>query len=94
MSFVCIRLTATGEKRRMDNPVWVRAGRNGPLRCHRVQAQGVGDGSVLYALPGSPLDYPAAEVISYAEYLENKVEDSDPELSAEEALAIITGQKQ
>lgn len=92
MDYICIEIIETGERKRIDRPVWITVNRNGPLRTpHRCQALGVGDGENIWSLGGLE-GYPEARIIPLAEYLEAPGEkDPDPELTPEEALNIILG---
>ncbi len=87
-----IEITETGERRRIENEIWITVNRNGIVTTpHRVKAKGVGDGAQVWSL-GELESYPEARIITLAEYLEAQgEEDPDPELSAEEALNIIMG---
>lgn len=89
---ICIEITDTGERRRIENEVWITKNRNGPLATpHRIQAKGVSDGETIWSLGGLE-GYPEARIITLAEYLEAQTPpEADPELSAEEALAIMMG---
>lgn len=83
--------TSDGECIRIENEVWITANRNGTVVTpHRVRAQGVGDGTSIWSLGGLE-GYPEARIITRAEYEEQQKEDTDPELSAEEALAVMMG---
>lgn len=90
--YVCIEIIDTGERRKLDRPVWITTNRNGPLATpHREKAKGVGDGESIWSL-GALEGYPEAKLIPLAEYLEKRdPADPDPELTAEEALEIIMG---
>lgn len=90
--YVCIKITETDERRRIVDPVWVTRNRNGILRTpHRVRALGVGDGEQIWSL-GNLEGYPEAKIITLAEYEESLTEkETDPELTAGEALEIIMG---
>ena len=92
MDYICIEIIETGERKRIDRPVWITVNRNGPLRTpHRCQALGVSDGETVWSLGGLE-GFPEAKCITLAEYLEAQTEpDPDPELTAEEALNIILG---
>lgn len=89
---ICIEIRETGERRRLDTPVWITTNRNGILRTpHRTKASGVGDGEEIWSL-GELEGYPVARIITLAEYEEHLTPpDSDPELTAEEVLDIIMG---
>ena len=92
MDYICIEITGTGERKRIDRPIWIIRNRNGILTTpHRVKALGVGDGERVWSL-GALEGFPEAKRIPLAEYLEAQAEpDPDPELTAEEALNIILG---
>ena len=92
MEYICIEIIETGERRRIDRPIWVTTNRNGILATpHRIKARGVGDGEHIWSL-GELEGYPEAKVITLAEYLEVQgIQDTDPELSDREALEIILG---
>lgn len=88
---ICIEIE-DGTRRRIEQEVFVLRQRNGRIvRCHRVKAQGVGDGDQIWSL-GELEGYPKARIITLAEYEETQTPpDEDPELTAEEALAIMLG---
>lgn len=90
--YVCIEIVETGERRKITRPVWITTNRNGVVATpHRVKAQGVGDGERIWSL-GELEGYPLARIITLAEYEEGMTPpDEDPELTAEEALAIMMG---
>ena len=92
MDCICIEIIETGERRRIDLPIWITVNRNGILATpHRCLALGVGDGEQIWSL-GELEGYPEARIIPLAEYLETLgEEDPDPELTPEEALNIILG---
>ena len=92
MEYICIEIIETGERRRIDRPIWVTTNRNGIIATpHRIKARGVGDGEHIWSL-GTLEGYPEAKVITLAEYLEVQgIQDTDPELSDREALEIILG---
>ena len=92
MERICIEITGTGERKRIDRPIWIIRNSNGILATpHRCQAGGVSDGETVWSL-GQLEGFPEAKVITLAEYLEARTEpDTDPELTAEEALNIILG---
>lgn len=92
MEYICIEIMETGERRRIDHPVWITSNRNGILRTpHSIKAAGVGDGERIWSL-GALKGFPEAKRITLAEFLEHQTEpDEDPELTAEEALNIILG---
>ena len=78
MDCICIEIIETGERRRIDLPIWITVNRNGilatPHRCLELEG------------------YPEARIIPLAEYLATLgQEDQDPELTPEEALNIILG---
>ena len=89
---ICILIPDTGERRKLDQPVWITTNRNGiVVTPERTRAKGVGDGGQIWSL-GELEGYPGARIITLAEYLEAQAEeDPDPELTAEEALNIIMG---
>lgn len=84
--------TLDGEYICIENEIWITANRNGiVITPHRVKAKGVGDGTSIWSL-GALEGFPAARIITWAEYEEQTVKpDADPELSAEEALEIMMG---
>lgn len=85
-----IEITEIGERRRIENEVWITVNRNGPLATpHRIKAMGVGDGEHIWSL-GELEGYPEARIITLAEYLEAQAEE-DPELTAEETVNIMMG---
>lgn len=88
---ICIR-TESGECRRIEREVWITTNRNGIVTTpHRVKARGVGDGESIWSF-GELEGYPRAEIIPLAEYEESLAPpETDPELTAEEALSIILG---
>lgn len=92
MDYICIEITATGERKRIDTPLWITRNRNGILITpHAVKALGVGDGENIWSF-GELKGFPEAKKITLAEYLETLTPpDPDPELTAEEALNIILG---
>ena len=89
---ICIEILKTCERRRIEQEVWCLRQRNGTVvRCPRQKAQGVGDGELLWSL-GTLEGYPEAKIITLAEFEETLGEiETDPELSAEEALYIMMG---
>lgn len=89
---ICIEILETRERLCLAEPVWIMTNRNGILRTpYRVKAQGVGDGVRVWSLGGLE-GYPEARIITRAEYEETLTPpDEDPELTAEEALAIMMG---
>lgn len=89
---ICIEVTETGQRLKLEREVWITSNRNGPvITPHRVKAKGVGDGKQIWSL-GALEGFPEARIITLAEYLEAQTEpDPDPELTAEAALNIILG---
>jgi hypothetical protein len=88
---ICIEITETGERRRIENEIWITRNRNGVIRTpHRVKALGICDGEITWSL-GALEGYPEAKLITRAEFEEYRSWEEDPELSAEEALDIILG---
>ena len=89
---ICIEITETGERRCIENEIWITANRSGIRRTpHRCKALGIGDGETVWSL-GKLEGYPQAKLITLAEYLESLASpEEDPELTAEEALRIILG---
>lgn len=89
---ICIEISDTGERRRIEREIWVRRQSNGVVvRCTRSKGQGVGDGEQTWSL-GSLAGYPDARHIPLAEYEEGLTPpDPDPMLTAEEALNIMMG---
>ena len=92
MERICIEIIETGERRKLERPIWVTRNRNGFLATpHRVKAGGVSDGETVWSL-GQLEGFPGAKCITLTEYLEAQTEpDPDPELTAEEVLNIILG---
>ena len=92
METIYLEILETGERRRLDSPLWITVNRNGILATpHRVKALGVGDGERIWSL-GELEGYPRAKLITRAEYEETLTPpDPDPELTPEEALNIIMG---
>ena len=92
MDYICIEILETGDRRKIDRPVWVTVNHNGVLSTpHRIKALGVGDGVHIWSL-GELEGFPEARIIPLAEYLETQGKvDPDPELSAEETLIILMG---
>ena len=92
MEYICIEIIDTGERRRIERPIWFARNRNGILATpHRVKALGVGDGEHIWSL-GELEGWPEARIIPLAEYMETQgMEDPDPELTAGEALNILLG---
>lgn len=88
---ICIEIAETGERRCIENEIWITANRNGPIRTpHRCKALGIGDGETIWSL-GKLEGYPEAKLITLAEYLESLGEQGEAELSAREVLDIILG---
>ena len=89
---ICIEVIETGERRCIENEVWITENRNGIHRTpHRSKALGIGDGATVWSL-GKLEGYPEAKLITLAEYLESLGEQGEEEeLSAQEALDIILG---
>ncbi len=87
-----IEIMETGERRRIAHEIWITTNRNGIISTpHRVKALGVGDGETVWSL-GGLAGYPEAKIITLSEYEEGLTPpDEDPELTAEEALAIMMG---
>ena len=94
MEYICIEFVETGERRRIEDPVWITGNRNGILRTtHRAKALGVGDGEQVFSF-GELEGFPVVKEIALSAWMEHQGEiDPDPELSAEEALYIIMGGK-
>lgn len=92
MEAIFVEIAETGERRRIVDPIWVTTNRNGLVTApHRVKAKGVGDGKEIWSL-GQLEGFPGAKLITLAEYGETLTPpESDPELTAEEALNIILG---
>lgn len=92
MKALFVEIIGTGERLRIEKPVWITKNRNGIIRTpYRVHALGVGDGETFWSL-GALDGYPEAKLITRAEYEETLTQqDADPELTAEEALEIIIG---
>lgn len=92
MKGICIEIIPSGERRHIESPVWITRNRNGILATpHRHHACGVGDGTEIWSL-GGLAEYPAARIITRAEYEETlQSPDPDPELTAEQALEIMMG---
>ena len=89
---ICIEVKETGERRCIENEIWITKNRSGIRRTpHRCKALGIGDGETVWSL-GKLEGYPAAKLITLAEYLESLGEQGEEEeLSAQEALDIILG---
>lgn len=89
---ICIEITRSGVCRRIEHPVWVTRNRNGVHATpHRVKAKGVCDGETIWSF-GELEGYPEARIITLAEYEQTLgAAETDPELTAEEALNIIMG---
>lgn len=88
---ICIEIIETGERRCIENEIWITANRSGIRRTpHRCKAQGIGDGETVWSL-GKLEGYPEAKLITLAEYLESLGEQGEEELSAREVLDIILG---
>lgn len=87
---ICMEIVETGERIMLENPLWLTRNRNGiHATPHRVKALGVGDGEQIWSF-GSLEGYPAAKVITLAEYAEYSTPpDPDPELTDGEAFDII-----
>lgn len=92
MEYICIEILETGERRKIDRPIFITTNRNGIVTTpHWVKAQGVGDGAQIWSL-GKLEGYPRAKKITLAEYLEGKGADiDDSEVTATEALHILLG---
>lgn len=92
MEAVYIEMLLTGERVRLENPVWLTTNRNGILATpHRVKALGVSDGMENYSF-GTLAGCPEARIITRAEYEETgTAQDPDPVLTAEEAMKIMMG---
>lgn len=91
-NYICIEVCDTGERLKLDDPVWITKNRNGLLRApHRVKALGVGDEEHIWSLGGLE-GYPEAKIITRAEYEETlAAPETDPELTDAQALNIILG---
>ena len=88
---ICIEIIETGERRCIENEIWITANRSGIRRTpHRCKALGIGDGETVWSL-GKLEGYPQAKLITLAEYLESLGEQGEEELSAREVLDIILG---
>lgn len=89
---ICIEILEDGQRRKLEHELWITGSRNGAIVTpHRALAKGVSDGKHIWSL-GALEGYPAARIITLAEYEESRTtEETDPELSAEEALSIILG---
>ena len=89
---ICIEITETGERRCIENEIWITKNRSGIRRTpHRCKALGIGDGETVWSL-GKLEGYPQAKLITLAEYLETQASpEEDPELSDREVLEIILG---
>lgn len=92
MEYICIEVIETGERLKIDRPVWITVNRNGILSTpHAVKALGVCDGENIWSLGGLE-GYPEAREIPLAEYLETlTAPEADPELTADEAMNILMG---
>lgn len=89
---ICIEVKETGERRCIENEIWITENRSGIRRTpHRCKALGIGDGETVWSL-GKLEGYPEAKLITLAEYLETLGEQGEEEeLSAQETLDIILG---
>ena len=89
---ICIEVKETGERRCIENEIWITKNRSGIRRTpHRCKALGIGDGETVWSL-GELEGYPEAKLITLAEYLETLGEQGEEEeLSAQETLDIILG---
>lgn len=89
---ICIEVKETGERRCIENEIWITKNRSGIRRTpHRCKALGIGDGETVWSL-GKLEGYPEAKLITLAEYLETLGEQGEEEeLSAQETLDIILG---
>lgn len=89
---ICIEVKETGERRCIENEIWITKNRSGIRRTpHRSKALGIGDGETVWSL-GKLEGYPEAKLITLAEYLETLGEQGEEEeLSAQETLDIILG---
>ena len=89
---ICIEVKETGERRCIENEIWITENRSGIHRTpHRCKALGIGDGETVWSL-GALEGYPEAKLITLAEYLETLGEQGEEEeLSAQETLDIILG---
>jgi hypothetical protein len=87
-----LEVRETGQRLRIERELWITRNRNGlVITPHRVKALGVGDGTQVWSL-GDLEGCPEARIITLAEFCETiPQEESDPELSAQEALEIIMG---
>lgn len=85
MDCVFIEIMETGQRRKIEHPVWITKNRNGILRTpHRFKALGVGDGDRIWSLGGLE-GYPQARVITLLAYLEARTEhDREPVKLTEE----------
>ena len=90
---ICIEVKETGERRCIENEIWITKNRSGIRRTpHRCKALGIGDGETVWSL-GELEGYPEAKLITLAEYLETLGEQGEEEeLSAQETLDIILGE--
>ncbi len=78
---ICIEITETGERRRIENEIWIIRNRNGVIRTpHRVKALGICDGETTWSL-GTLEGYPEAKLITRAEFEEalGAAENDEPE---------------
>lgn len=89
---ICMEITGTGERRKIENEVWITTNRNGIIITpHRIHAKGVGDGESIWSL-GELEGCPLARIITLAEYEESlTAPETDPELTDAQALDIILG---
>lgn len=92
MKTVYIEIFETGQRMRIEAPIWITRNRNGIHSTpYRVKAKGIGDGAQIWSF-GELGGYPVARIITRAEFEETLTPlDPDPELTAEEALSIILG---
>ena len=67
MERICIEIIETGERRKLERPIWVTRNRNGILATpHRVKAGGVSDGETVWSL-GQVVGLPGAKGFTLTE---------------------------
>lgn len=89
---VYIEIIESGERASIERPIWLTRNRNGILATpHRVKALGVGDGTENFSF-GTLESCREVRLITRAEYEESlTVTETERQLTAQEALEIITG---
>ena len=86
---ICIEITETGQRLKLDGGFFVRRQRNGVLvRCPKPKRQGVCDGERVWSL-GQLEEYPEARIITRAEYEEHLGTQTEPEAAPEDYKAAL-----